>query len=56
MKTVWAYKQLKSLDYKTGFVQLEDKMANKLLKSKSVQDPLQGANALSPIETPKPTK
>jgi len=64
MVTVWAFKKIKELDERTGFVQVNIKTAEKLISSGEVQDPKVGNRALKFIDdTPikkvpvrKPTK
>jgi len=50
MVTVWAFKKLKELDERTGFVQVNIKTAEKLISSGKVQDPKVGNRALKFID------
>jgi len=50
---VWAFQKLDELNNQTGFVNCDDKVGDKLLKSGAVQDPRVGAMALKSIETTK---
>lgn len=52
-KLVWAYKALKELNNQTGFVEADDKVADKLLESGDVQNPQAGSRHLKHIETAK---
>ena len=47
---VWAFKGLKELDDKTGFVECDSSLAKKLIKSGDVQDPRVGGRDLKYIE------
>jgi len=53
---VWAYKGIKELDYRTGFVEVGEKLATKLLESGKVQSPSIGAMALKPIQYVNPER
>jgi hypothetical protein len=48
--TVWAYKPLEELEWSTGLVVCENKLAAKLIKSGDVQDPRVGGLHLKEIE------
>lgn len=49
MATVWSFQPLEELGGKTGFVQCDETLAAKLIKSGDVQDPRVGGGALKTI-------
>lgn len=49
MATVWAFQKLEELDGKTGFVQCDPALAEKLIDQELVQDPRVGGGALKVI-------
>ena len=53
---VWAYAELKELNKETGFVLVDDKLAEKLIKEKKVQMANIGALNLKPIGAKLPVK
>ena len=50
MTTVWAWKKIKELDGKTGFVPVDEKIAKKLIATGKVQDPKVGGKFLKHID------
>lgn len=53
-KTVWAFKTLEVLGFKTGFVQCPEHVADFLIASGDAQDPRMGALCLRRIESASP--
>lgn len=47
---VWAFKPISDLDGKTGLVECDADLAQKLIKENKVQDPRVGANFFKTIE------
>ena len=51
MGIYWAFKPLAETNGATGFVEIDDKIGDKLLKDGDLQDPRIGATHLKTIET-----
>lgn len=55
-KTVWAYKRIKELDYKIGYVACDAILANRLIDAGAVQDARHYGMKQKPLDPSWPTE